>query len=174
MGLLTEGVEGISDSCLLWGPYWVTLLSFGMRVCAQSYYSLLCHVQFMSLGSLLFSEGNGGVGLDGGWGGSGRSGEMGDYSQDVIYERRVNFKKMWTHSNACADNLHSYAHIHTHTQMHTCMHKHAPTNIYAHMRAYSLLYALTLSLYINYPVLHRKSVCRLNSQIKNKALPCLG
>lgn len=61
MGLLTEGVEGISDSYLLWGPYWVTLLSFGMRVCEQSYYSLLRRVQFMSLGSLLFSEGNGGL-----------------------------------------------------------------------------------------------------------------
>jgi hypothetical protein len=37
--------------------YWVALLSLDMTVCAKSYCNLLCPVQLISLGGLLFFEG---------------------------------------------------------------------------------------------------------------------
>jgi hypothetical protein len=39
-----------------------------MRVCAQLYNNLLCHVELISLGGLLFSEGKWRKSGSGGWG----------------------------------------------------------------------------------------------------------
>ena len=59
-----------------------------MRVCAQSYSIVLCHVQLISLGSLLFSEGkwrNGFQGEGGRGGGGGYWKEEGEETVIGMY-----------------------------------------------------------------------------------------
>lgn len=82
----------VSDSfCLhleLFSSYWVALSSPDMTVWAQSYYSLLGHVQWIPLGGVLFFFyiGKGKVDLgERGW----KEGVERNYGQDVIYERRT-------------------------------------------------------------------------------------
>lgn len=55
------GVGAISDFfSFFWDPvrssYYVALFSIDVMVCAWSYGRMLCHVSWMSVGGLLFSE----------------------------------------------------------------------------------------------------------------------
>lgn len=74
----------------------VAMPSHDMRVCTQSYYNLLCHVQCISLGapSPCPKRNRGGADLGelGGWGGIERNRERGKFG-DVMYTKRIKVKK---------------------------------------------------------------------------------
>jgi hypothetical protein len=90
------GAEADSDSFAYYGTLFLLLVassSLDVMVCAWSYCSCLCSVWLMSRGGLLFSEGRqrwGGSGREGRWKDLGR-GRKGNYSWDIIYERRIFF-----------------------------------------------------------------------------------
>jgi hypothetical protein len=73
--------------------YWVAWSSLCMKIYAYSYCNLLYHIWLLSLGCLLSLRGNRG-GMDlGKRGGTvrreGRKNYMENYSQDIVYERRI-------------------------------------------------------------------------------------
>lgn len=110
--------------CLLVEPftyYWVASSYLDMWVYAQSFCTLLCHVQLISLGGLLSSEGKKSTGSQGrrGMVGMGRGGWKEDcsqpkrgwravVSQDVLYQRRIKEKSQRHHSDSVLFFFNSY------------------------------------------------------------------
>ena len=92
MGLLRVGAGTVSDSFICFEPLFLLLGCLDKKVCASLYCNLLCCVQLISLGSLLFSKGK----RRNGFGRKGRFGEeMGEWQKnciwDIIYNRRIDF-----------------------------------------------------------------------------------
>ena len=86
-----------SDSfACTWGPsYWIATCSHYMRVCTQSFCILLRHIWSLSLGELIFffnvEDGGIDLGHRGCGVGVGRSGERGNYDQEIIHEKNKRF-----------------------------------------------------------------------------------